>query len=121
MSQAAPSMRAPPALRTATDARTGLERPDLAALRREGAQAESRTLWGEAPSEPVAVREGERRYLADVAHGQKTGFYLDQRDARELVQKLSAGKRVLDLFSYSGGFAVARFIERQTEAAKCWC
>jgi 23S rRNA (cytosine1962-C5)-methyltransferase len=95
------------ALRDLTGARVGLARPDAAALRREGAPAEPRTLWGEPPSEPVLLREGARSYLADVAHGQKTGFYLDQRDARDLVQRLAAGKRVLDLFSYTGGFAVA--------------
>jgi 23S rRNA (cytosine1962-C5)-methyltransferase len=39
--------------------------------------------------------------------GQKTGFYLDQRDARDRIQALAAGRRVLDLFSYTGGFAVA--------------
>ncbi len=95
------------ALRELTGARVGLERPDSGALRREGVAAPARTLWGEPPPEPVVVCEGERRYLADVAHGQKTGFYLDQRDARDLVEKLAAGKRVLDLFSYTGGFAVA--------------
>lgn len=95
------------ALRAATGAQVGLARPDAAALRREGVQAEPRTLWGVPPSEPVRVCEGARRYHADVAHGQKTGFYLDQRDARDLVQRLAAGRRVLDLFSYTGGFAVA--------------
>jgi 23S rRNA (cytosine1962-C5)-methyltransferase len=94
-------------LREATGARVGLARPDAAALRREGARADPHTLWGEPPSEPIEIRERERRYLADVAHGQKTGFYLDQRDARDLVQRLSGGARVLDLFSYTGGFAVA--------------
>ncbi|MBM4385075.1 MAG: class I SAM-dependent rRNA methyltransferase [Deltaproteobacteria bacterium] len=94
-------------LRDLTNARVGLARPDVAALRREGAQAEPRTLWGEPPSEPVLVRERGREYFADVAHGQKTGFYLDQREARDLVQALAAGKRVLDLFSYTGGMAVA--------------
>lgn len=94
-------------LRELTGAPVGIARPDAAALRREGVRAESTTLWGEPPSEPIELREGERRYLADVAHGQKTGFYLDQRDARELVQRLARGKRVLDLFSYTGGFAVA--------------
>jgi 23S rRNA (cytosine1962-C5)-methyltransferase len=43
----------------------------------------------------------------DLAEGQKTGFYLDQREARDLVQRLAASRRVLDLFCYSGGFAVA--------------
>ncbi len=95
------------ALREATGAQVGLARPDAPALRREGVQAEPRTLWGQPPTEPVLVREGARRYLADVAHGQKTGFYLDQRDARDLVQRLASGRRVLDLFSYTGGFAVA--------------
>ena len=94
-------------LRELTGARTGLARPDTAALRREGIAAEPCTLWGEPPSAETPLREGARRYLADVAHGQKTGFYLDQRDARDLVQRLAAGKRVLDLFSYTGGFAVA--------------
>lgn len=94
-------------LRDLTGARVGLDRPDAAALRREGAAAEPRTLWGEAPSAPIELRERGRRYLADVSHGQKTGFYLDQRDARDLVQMLASGKRVLDLFSYTGGFAVA--------------
>jgi 23S rRNA (cytosine1962-C5)-methyltransferase len=42
-----------------------------------------------------------------VIEGQKTGFYLDQRDARDLAASLADGRRVLDLFSYSGGFAVA--------------
>jgi 23S rRNA (cytosine1962-C5)-methyltransferase len=55
----------------------------------------------------VPFQERGRRYLADVVGGQKTGFYLDQRDARGLVQELSEGRRVLDLFSYTGGFAVA--------------
>jgi 23S rRNA (cytosine1962-C5)-methyltransferase len=95
------------ALREITGARVGLARPDVAALRREGAAAEPLPLWGEAPSDAVAIDERGRRYLADVAHGQKTGFYLDQRDARDLVQRLAAGRRVLDLFSYTGGFAVA--------------
>ncbi len=42
-----------------------------------------------------------------MVRGQKTGFYLDQRDARDLVQRLARGRRVLDLFCYTGGFSVA--------------
>ena len=56
---------------------------------------------------PVPIRERDRRFEVDVAHGQKTGFYLDQRDARDLVAQLAGGRRMLDLFSYTGGFAVA--------------
>ena len=46
-------------------------------------------------------------FRVDVAHGHKTGFYLDQRDSRRVVAALAAGRRVLDVFAYSGGFAVA--------------
>lgn len=95
------------ALARASGARCGYERADSAAARREGFAARSRVLWGPEPPQRVTIREGERRYLVDVRGGQKTGFYLDQRDARERVQQLARGRRVLDLFSYSGGFAVA--------------
>jgi 23S rRNA (cytosine1962-C5)-methyltransferase len=46
-------------------------------------------------------------FVADVAEGHKTGFYLDQRENRLDVAQLAAGRRVLDLFSYTGGFTVA--------------
>lgn len=66
-----------------------------------------RALFGAVPDEPVAIRERSRRYLVDVKQGQKTGFYLDQRDARDALQSLASGARVLDLFAYTGGFSVA--------------
>jgi 23S rRNA (cytosine1962-C5)-methyltransferase len=47
------------------------------------------------------------RFFADLAGGQKTGFYLDQRDNRRRLRALAAGKRLLNLFSYSGAFSVA--------------
>lgn len=95
------------ALERACGARVGVLRADAAAARREGIAAESGPLWGgEAPTR-VAIVERGRHYLVDIAHGQKTGFYLDQRDARDLVVRLAAGRRVLDLFAYTGGFAVA--------------
>jgi len=95
------------ALREATGAARGFERADPSAARQEGFSAREGALWGEPPVEPVAVRERDRRYHVDVLRGQKTGFYLDQRDARDLVAGLARGRRVLDLFSYSGSFAVA--------------
>ncbi|MGH0028253.1 MAG: class I SAM-dependent rRNA methyltransferase [Myxococcota bacterium] len=95
------------ALRPATGASAGVLRADAAAARREGFAARSGPLWGDAPEAPVWIREGERRYAVDVSAGQKTGFYLDQRDARNRVQALARGRRVLDLFCYTGGFAVA--------------
>jgi 23S rRNA (cytosine1962-C5)-methyltransferase len=47
------------------------------------------------------------RYLIDWENGQKTGFFLDQRDNRDLVRQLAKGKRVLNAFGYTGGFSVA--------------
>jgi 23S rRNA (cytosine1962-C5)-methyltransferase len=94
-------------LREASGAALGFERADSPAARKEGLPARQGPLWGEAPSAAVWIRERDRRYRVDLAEGQKTGFYLDQRDARDLVGRLAAGRRVLDLFAYSGGFAVA--------------
>lgn len=57
--------------------------------------------------EPVAFLENGMRFTADVLEGQKTGFFLDQRDNRDLVRRLAGGRRVLNLYSYNGGFSVA--------------
>jgi 23S rRNA (cytosine1962-C5)-methyltransferase len=64
-------------------------------------------LWGETPSALLPIREGRRHYRVDCVDGQKTGFYLDQRASRDLVERLAEGRRVLDLFAYTGGFSVA--------------
>ncbi len=95
------------ALREATGAPIGFERADASAARREGMPTEQGPLWGATPAVPIEVRERDRRYRVDVISGQKTGFYIDQRDARDLAARLADGRRVLDLFSYTGGFAVA--------------
>ena len=88
-------------------AAAGFERADAAAARREGMSSEQGPLWGAVPDGPFEIRERGRRYRIDVVEGQKTGFYLDQRDSRDLVASLAAGRRVLDLFAYTGGFSVA--------------
>jgi 23S rRNA (cytosine1962-C5)-methyltransferase len=61
-------------------------------------------LIGEANESKVF--ENEAAFIVDWEKGQKTGFFLDQRDARQLLGKLSSGLRVLNTFSYSGGFSV---------------
>jgi len=94
------------ALRKATSASIGIERGDGHAARREGYAQRDGVLWG-APVDSVSIEEHGRRYLVDVLGGQKTGFYLDQRDARDRVEALAAGCRLLDVFAYTGGFAVA--------------
>jgi 23S rRNA (cytosine1962-C5)-methyltransferase len=57
--------------------------------------------------ETVPFRELGLAFLADVGSGQKTGFFLDQRENRARARSLARGRRVLNLFSYSGGFSVA--------------
>jgi 23S rRNA (cytosine1962-C5)-methyltransferase len=95
------------AIREKTGAGCGFERADSTAARREGFPVQQGALWGSAPDGPFEIRERDRRYWVDVVNGQKTGFYLDQRDSRDLTSSIAAGRRVLDLFAYSGGFAVA--------------
>lgn len=57
-------------------------------------------------NEEWVVRENGHRFLVDWESGQKTGFFLDQRDSRYAVGALAAGKRVLNLFCYTGGFSI---------------
>ena len=96
------------ALRLATGAAVGFERADPVSARREGIPAHEGLLWGaELPAKAVPIREADCRFEVDIQHGQKTGFYLDQRDARALAARLASGRNVLDLFCYTGGFAAA--------------
>jgi 23S rRNA (cytosine1962-C5)-methyltransferase len=94
------------ALRDVTGAGHAQLRADTHAARREGVAAREGALFGRPPERVLIVERG-RRFQVDVVHGQKTGFYLDQRDARDLVQRLALDRSVLDAFSYTGGFAVA--------------
>ena len=55
----------------------------------------------------IAVEENDIRYFADLGHGQKTGWYYDQRDNRAFMAALAPGKSVLDAYCYAGGFALA--------------
>ena len=63
-------------------------------------------LLGEPLSKPVQFQENGLWFAADVVQGQKTGFFLDQRENRARVQALAAGKSVLNVFAYSGGFSL---------------
>lgn len=83
------------------------ERSDLAVLAQEGLPERTGILAGEMPPENLEIAEEGRRFLVDIRHGHKTGFYCDQRVNRSLVQRFARGKRVLNLFSYTGGFGVA--------------
>lgn len=72
----------------------------------EGLQAQDSLLRGRVPAEPITIEEHGLRFLVRLTEGQKTGFYLDQRDNRRAVATLAKGRRVLDAFCYSGGFGL---------------
>ncbi|RKH40960.1 MULTISPECIES: class I SAM-dependent rRNA methyltransferase [Corallococcus] len=63
-------------------------------------------LWGEEAPELIPIRERGAIFLVDAWKGQKTGFFLDQRENRYLIRRLGQGRDVLNCFSFSGGFSV---------------
>jgi 23S rRNA (cytosine1962-C5)-methyltransferase len=65
----------------------------------------SSILYGEIPKKLI-VSENNLRFEVDIAEGQKTGFFLDQRDNRRMAQQFSENRSVLNLFSYTGGFSI---------------
>ena len=71
----------------------------------EGLEQKVEVLSGEVPP-TIEVREGHVNYVVDPYHGQKTGLFLDQRENREAAARYASG-RLLDTFSYNGGFALA--------------
>lgn len=69
------------------------------------AEAKEEYLFGMSPV-PHVIRENDHKFLVDWENGQKTGFFLDQRDNRALLGQLARGRDVLNTFCYSGGFSV---------------
>jgi 23S rRNA (cytosine1962-C5)-methyltransferase len=72
----------------------------------EGLKVEEGVVFGTLPEGPIEINENGLTYSVDLATGQKTGFYLDQRDNRRAVAFYAKGRRVLDLFCYTGGFSL---------------
>ncbi|MFO0981632.1 MAG: class I SAM-dependent rRNA methyltransferase [Planctomycetota bacterium] len=81
-------------------------RHDLPVRRLEGLPLEVR-IEGQAVDAPLVVEERGLKWLVDPVHGQKTGLYLDQRANHARARQLCRGKRVLDVFSYQGGFGLS--------------
>ncbi len=63
-------------------------------------------IWGATPEE-WEIKEDENKFIINFYEGQKTGFFIDQRENRALVRSLSEGKRVLNTFGYTGGFSLS--------------
>jgi 23S rRNA (cytosine1962-C5)-methyltransferase len=73
----------------------------------EGVELHDGPLWGDPPPADLTIVENGLRVLVNLAEGQKTGYYLDQRDNRAWVAGHCPGQRVLDAFCYTGGFGLA--------------
>jgi 23S rRNA (cytosine1962-C5)-methyltransferase len=82
------------------------ERSDSDLRKWEGMKRSVGVLAGKEPPEAIEIEENGLKFGVDIKGGQKTGFFLDQRESREVVRGLSAGKRVLNCFAYTGGFSV---------------
>lgn len=94
------------ALKKVFPARGAYERSDSQARAEEGLAARVGLLYGEVHNE-IVIHEDEVEFLVNPQAGQKTGFYLDQRDNRRLLRTMvNETSRVLDVFSYTGGFSL---------------
>lgn len=82
------------------------DKSDAASRAHEGLETNNTILAGNHPPELVMVKENGISYGINIAEGQKSGFYCDQRDNRLLLAGYAKGKKVLDCFSYTGGFTL---------------
>lgn len=94
------------ALKMTFDCAAIVERSDIESRKSDGLQRLPVKIHYGKFDGPVEFMENGVKFLADVLNGQKTGFFLDQRDARRKVGELSKGKKVLNLFAYTGGFGL---------------
>jgi 23S rRNA (cytosine1962-C5)-methyltransferase len=94
-----------------TDCRAVIDRSDLKHLSKEGLETVEKILWKKADFKTeelkkFLIREEGLIFKADLLNGQKTGFYLDQRETRAFLKKIAKGKNCLDAFCNSGSFSV---------------
>jgi 23S rRNA (cytosine1962-C5)-methyltransferase len=82
------------------------DKSDASSREHEGLQTTNVALTLNSPPENVAVKENGIVYNINIAEGQKSGFYCDQRDNRKIVASYAKGKKILDCFSYTGGFTL---------------
>ena len=94
------------ALLVATGAQNAYERSDADVRSLEGLLARTGVVAGRVPDEVVMIENG-IRYRVDIVAGQKTGFFLDQRENRAAVQNYAANRAVLNMFCYTGAFSLA--------------
>ncbi|MCI7643771.1 MAG: class I SAM-dependent rRNA methyltransferase [Lentisphaeria bacterium] len=91
------------------------ERSDLSVRECENLPESCGLLAGKEPPELIEINENGILFQVDIRHGHKTGFYLDQRANRRQARELASGKRVLNCFSYTGGFGVSCAVGNASE------
>lgn len=82
------------------------EHDDVDARKMEGLEESAHVLYGPEPPDFVEIEEYGHKFIVDIKTGQKTGFFLDQRENRKKIADRSKDKRVLNCFAYTGGFSV---------------
>lgn len=86
---------------------TGIfERSDVEVREKESLLPSKGVLYGKEPDELIEIIENGNKFFVDINLGNKTGFYLDQRDNRKIIEQFSSGMEILNCFSYTGGFSV---------------
>lgn len=98
-------------LRTLLNPKGIFDKSDAGARNHEGLEATQGLLWGENPPEFIEVKENGIAYHINIADGQKSGFYCDQRDNRNILAGYTKDKTVLDCFCYSGGFTLNSLLQ----------
>jgi 23S rRNA (cytosine1962-C5)-methyltransferase len=82
------------------------DRSEGEAREKEGLVSVTGPVWGEVPPDLIEIMENGHTFLVDIKLGQKTGFYLDQRENRQKVSKYFFNKEILNAFAYTGAFSV---------------
>lgn len=82
------------------------ERSDSNNRALEGLNVKTGVLYGEAPPSNLIIKENGLNFISPIMEGQKSGYFLDQRENRKKLAAYTKGKKVLDCFSYTGGFSV---------------
>lgn len=82
------------------------ERSDVDVRKLEGLPESKGLLFGKEPSNNLVIHENGLKFQVDVVNGQKTGFYLDQRNNRKALLDFAKDKEILNCFAYTGGFSI---------------
>lgn len=99
------------ALKKVTKPKGIYERSDVENRTHEGVEQKTGIIYGDIPDR-ITMEDNGLKYTVDIIDGQKTGFFLDQRDSRKFIRPfLNSNTRFLDVFSSSGGFSVAALAE----------